>query len=266
MISGVLFKRNMKSCIRPLLIVFAVLCMYTAVIIYMYQPELAEMLSDYQEALPEMMAAVGMTGAAESLLEWIQIYLYGFIMMLFPLIFTIIAVQKLMMGWIDSRAVAGLLAAPLTRRKLAVTQAVSCALLTALLIAAVTAVGAVSSAAMFPGELDIRGYVILNAGTFLMQLLTAGIAFCAACFSTESKYFYGFGAGLPLLFFLLQMASNMGEELEFLKYGTVYTLLPAQEIARGEGGYWGYFAVMAAAAVLLFGVGIRRFETRDLSV
>lgn len=61
-------------------------------------PELAEMLQGYQEALPQMMAAVGMTGVASSLIEWMQIYLYGFIMLLFPLIFIIIAVNKLVMG------------------------------------------------------------------------------------------------------------------------------------------------------------------------
>ncbi len=42
------------------------------------------MLSSYQEALPEMMAAVGMTDVAQNLLEWIRVYLYGFIMPLFP--------------------------------------------------------------------------------------------------------------------------------------------------------------------------------------
>ncbi len=85
-----LFKRNISSGIKVFMILFAVICMYTTIIIYMYNPELSEMLSDYQKALPGMMSAVGMTGIASNLLEWIQIYLYGFIMTLFPMVFAII--------------------------------------------------------------------------------------------------------------------------------------------------------------------------------
>lgn len=53
MISYPLFKRNMASCVKPFIIILAVLCMYTLVIMYMYNPELADMLNDFQEALPE---------------------------------------------------------------------------------------------------------------------------------------------------------------------------------------------------------------------
>ena len=104
MISFTLWKRNLKVCTLPFLVIFAMLCMYTTVIAYMYNPELSEMLSGYQQALPELMAAVGMTGIASSLLEWMQIYLYGFIMLLFPLIFILVMVQKLSMIRVVSAA------------------------------------------------------------------------------------------------------------------------------------------------------------------
>ena len=58
MLSFALWKRDLKACALPFLVIFAMLCMYTAVIAYMYNPELSEMLSGYQQALPELMAVM----------------------------------------------------------------------------------------------------------------------------------------------------------------------------------------------------------------
>lgn len=266
MISISLFKRNMFSCLKPFLIIYAVLCMYTIVIIYMYEPKMADMLNQYQEMMPGIMAAAGMTGVASSLLEWMQIYLYGFLMMLFPLIFIIILVQKLVMGYIDNGSMANLLATPNSRGKIIRTQALSVVLWMVILIVAVTAVGIIGSQAMFPGELDVKCYILLNGSTLLMQLLICGIAFLAACVCSEGKNYYVLGAGLPILFFLIQAISNMGEKLENLKYLTAYTLLPASEIVKGESGIWCQNVAMFVLAVILFSGGIWWFCRRDLSL
>lgn len=266
MISFPLLKRNMASCVKPFLIIFAVLCMYTAVIIYMYNPEMSDMLNEYQKLMPQVMAAAGMRGIASTLLEWIQIYLYGFIMMLFPLIFIIILVYKLVMGYIDSGSMANILATPNSRGKIICTQALAAVLWIVLLMAAITLVGIGSAGMMFPGELDVNNYILLNASTLLLQLALTGIAFLSACIFSESKNYYATGAGIPILFFLLQMVSNMGDKLENLKYATIYTLLPAGEIVRGKSGYWKENLILGLIAAVLFGLSIWWFRRRDLSL
>lgn len=266
MISGTLLKRNMVSCFKPFLIIFAVLCLYTLTIVYMYNPELADMLNEYQQMLPGMMSAVGMTGIAANLLEWMQIYLYGFFMILFPLIFIIILVQKLVMEYIDNGSVVNLLATPNSRGKIIRTQAFSVILWIIIMMTAITAVGIIGSQIMFPDQLDVSRYILLNGSTLLLQLVVAGIAFLTACVSSEAKNYYAFGAGIPLLFFVIQMMSNMGDKLEKLKYMTVYTLLPAAEVVKGESGVWASNLLLVTMAVLLFGGGIWWFSRRDLSV
>lgn len=219
-----LFKRNVSSVIKVFFILFAILCIYTTVIIYMYNPELSDMLSGYQDVLPGMMSAVGMTGIAANLLDWIQIYLYGFIMMLFPMIFAVILGNKLLMGDIDRGSLASLLSTPHSRLRIIVTQAVTGIMFILLLMAAITGVGIATCEVLFPGELDIAHYVELNASALLLQLAVFGIVFAFACLCSESKYYYLFGAGLPFVFLLLQMLSNIGEKMENLKYFTLYTL------------------------------------------
>ena len=261
-----LLKQNIRACIKPMLILFAVICLYTSVIIYMYNPELSEMLNGYQEALPEMMSAVGMTGIATNLLEWIQIYLYGFIMNIFPMVFAIIMVNQVLMRYIDRGSIAGILSTPHSRVRIIVTQAVSAMLLMLLLLAAVTAVGVFCCETVFPGELDIAGYLKLNAGAALLQLLVLAIAFLSACVCSESKYYYTFGAGIPILEFLLLMLSNMGDKLKNLKYFTIYSLFPGDKIVSGGDGYLPNLLAMAGIAIVLYVAGILWFRKRDLSV
>lgn len=266
MISVPLLKRDLKLGLKPFLIVFAVILMYTLVIIYMYDPKLADMLDSFQEAMPGVMAAMGMTGIAANLLEWIQIYLYGFIMLMFPLLFILILTVRLLMGDIDKGSLANLLATPNSRGTIVRTQCLALLILLAALMAAVTGAGILASEAMFPSQLDIGRYVALNASTFLMQAAVAGIVFLVACVASESKQFYLVGAGLPILFYLLQMAGGMGGKLEALKYATLYTLLPAADIVAGNGGVWVQNLVLALIASACFAAGSAWFCRRDLAV
>lgn len=266
MLSIPMLKQNLKACLVPFIIIFAFLVMYTTVIIYMYNPELAEMLEGYQEALPEMMAAVGMTGMASSLLEWIQIYLYGFIMLLFPLIFIIIAVNKLVMGFIDNGSLAGILATPNSRGKMIMTQLLSLYLWLFMLMACITVVGILSANALFPDELDISNYLCLNAGTLMLWFAVASITFLAACIFSDAKYYYFVGAGIPVLFFFFHMMGNMGEDLEFLKYATIYSLLPAEQLIAGDNEAILPCVILFLVSVIFSAAGGIYFTKRDFSL
>lgn len=266
MFSFPMIKHNFKSCLVPFIIIFAFLVMYTTVIIYMYDPKLAEMLEGYQEALPEMMAAVGMTGVAASLIEWIQIYLYGFIMLLFPLIFIIIAVNKLVMGFIDNGSMAGILATPNSRGKIIITQLLSLYVWLLFLMFCITTVGIVSANTMFPEELDIGKYIWLNVGTLMLWFAVASITFLAACIFSDAKYYYFLGAGVPILFFFFNMMGNMGEDLEFFKYATIYSLLPADKLIAGDSEAILPCIILLLICIVLSAVGGIYFTKRDLTL
>lgn len=266
MISLTLLKRNLKSCAIPFLIIFAFLCLYTTVIIYMYNPELSAMLSDYQKALPEMMSAVGMSGIATNLLEWIQIYLYGFIMLLFPLIFVIILVNKLLMNYIDNGSMANILATPNSRSKIIRTQLLSMFIWLTILMIAVSTLGIAYCQMEFSGQLEITRYIILNICTLFLWFAIGSISFCTACFVSESKYYYLIGAGLPIAFFMFQMLGNMGEELECFKYISLYSLLPADKIVSGANDFWLPVMALLGITIILSIIGSYHFKKRDLFV
>lgn len=264
MISLPLLKRNMAQTWKILLILLAAMTLYTTVIIYMYDPKLAHMLDDYQDALPGMMSAVGMTGIAGNLTAFMHIYLYGFIMLIFPMIAVIILGNKLLAHYVDSGSMAVLLSTPNSRIKILLTQLLSLILGITLLIIFITAIGIGTCEGLFPGELDIPVYLKLNGALLLFHLMLGGVAFLPACIFNDSKWYFSIGAGLLVLFFLFRMLGNMGGDLEFFRFLTPFTLFPGNDIVDGREGVLLRCLSMAGTAIVLYGGGIVSFHKKDL--
>ena len=122
MINKTLYAREMKNSVKLLFILAAVMALYIGIIIYMYEPEMMALLDSYVDAMPEMMAAVGMTAGATDLLGFMISYLYGFILLVFPMIFCILRADRLLARYTTSGAMSYLLAAPVSRQRIVTTQ------------------------------------------------------------------------------------------------------------------------------------------------
>ena len=122
MINLALYKREMKGSIKLLVIFAAVMALYISVIISMYDPELMKTLDGFVEVMPELMAAVGMSAGATSLLGFMISYLYGFILLIFPMVFCILRANGLIAKYVDKGSMVSLVAAPVKRRTIACTQ------------------------------------------------------------------------------------------------------------------------------------------------
>lgn len=264
MISLPLFKRNMKAGLKLSLIFIAVLAMYTSVIIYMFDPEMAKLLEEYQKMIPGMMEAFGMTGNTGTLTAFIHTYLYGFFMLIIPMIFEIMLVNQFVMGYIDSGSMAVILATPNSRKKVIVTQMISVLICITFLVAVTVVIGIGCSELMFPRDLDISTYLMLNVSMLLIHFVISGIGFCAACFFNETKGYLAVGAGVPIGFYLIQMLSNMGEKLDWMKYLTLYSLFSGDEIISGSGGVLGSNLILIGLGICFYSIGVSKFIKKDL--
>lgn len=205
-----------------------------------------------------------MTGIATNLLEFIHIYLYGFIMFIFPMIFIIIQGNKLISHYIDNGSMACLLATPNSRRKLILTQLVSLILSITMLIVLITVIAVACSEALFPGELDTAVFLKLNGALLAFHLCLSGISYASACICSDSRWYFTFGAGIPILFFVLNMMKNMGGDLEFIRYFTIFTLFPGERIIQCESGSLAPVLVLLALGALFYTLGALCFERKDL--
>lgn len=266
MLNLTLYKREMKSSIKLLVIFAAIVTLYVSVIISMYDPQLMSTLDSFAEAMPELMAAVGMSPGATSLLGFMISYLYGFILLIFPMLFSILRGNGLIAKYVDRGSMVSLTAAPVRRRTIAFTQ--MCVLISgiALLLVYVTALEIVMANNNFPGELAAGELFKLNTGLFCLHLFIGGICFLASCVFSDSKYSVAFGAGIPFFMYVLQMMANAGEKAKAAKYFTLFTLFDAQGIAAGESGAILGCAVLLIGAAALFIAGITVFCKKDLHI
>ena len=266
MFNFTLYKYSLRKNLFTLLIFAAVLTLYFSMVIPMFDPKLGGALKDFAESMPTIMAMFGMDTMATTMIGFISSWLYGFIMLVFPMVFSIICANGLVAGYVDKGSMTCLLAAPVKRGAVAFTQMKALASGIFLLTAYATGVGITVCNISFPGELDIKKFLLLNLGLLTLELFIGGVCFFCSCVFNETKYSIGLGAGISALSFILQMLANTDEKLEKIKYLTFFTLFdPGKLIAYDAAAIWS--AVMLfIGSLLLFFSAILIFKRKDLPI
>ncbi|MCR5607857.1 MAG: ABC transporter permease subunit [Lachnospiraceae bacterium] len=266
MINGSLYVREMKKSIKILLIFMAVLTMYVVMIIDMYDPKMVETLNNFYEIMPELMDAVGMVLGATSLLSYIISYLYGFILLVIPMVFLIIRGNALIAKYNDTGAMSVLLAAPVKRKSIVVTQGLVLISCIAIIALYTTCLELIMAHMEFKGQLDSIELLKVNIAWLCLMLFIAGVCFLASCYFQDMRFSLSFGAGIPLVMYVMQMLANVGDKAKGIRYLTFFTLFDAEGIAAGESVAVVKAAVLLIGAIILFTAGCVSFCRKDLSV
>ena len=103
-------KYNIKTNKILWLIIFAVLVFYISIIISMFDPKSVKALNEMLEILPEsLIKALGFDVMSTELTTFIANYIYGFLILVFPVIFTIIINNRLIAKHVDNGSMSYLL-------------------------------------------------------------------------------------------------------------------------------------------------------------
>ena len=263
--SKALFMRNLRAHWRLVLIFTLVLAMYFLIILGMFDPLSPDIMGQLAafKLSPALLAAFGFDTTTTELAGFLAGYFYGMLMIALPLVMLVMLGNKLVAQTVERGSLATVLAAPLTRLRVARTQALfllCCALLPALLI---TALGLLGAGLLFPGQLDMPAFLRLNAATLCLHLFISGIAFVFSCLFSDTRWSQALGAGLPVFFLLAQMLAKSGSRVAWLRFLTPYTLFAPMDIVRGQPQ-----ALQALALLLgglaLYGLGLAVFNKKDL--
>lgn len=264
--NATLLKREMKANYKLFLIFMAILTMYASMIISMFDPKLGESLEQMAQSMPQMFAAFGMLEAGTTLLHFVINYLYGFLLVVLPSIFIILLSNKLMARYIDRGSMAYLLATPNKRRTIATTQAVFLVLNVIVLVVYITVLSICISEGMFPNELEIDKFLLVNLGLLGLLLFLSGVCFFSSSVCKDTKLSSGLGPALVILFVLIQMISQVGEKFEALKYITPLTLFDTDGLMKFDEQSILMMIVLYVAGMGLFVISISLFDKRDLAL
>lgn len=262
-----LFMATIKSNWIIWFIFFLVMLMYLAIIISMFDPQGLEGLIALLDTLPrELVAAMGYDLIGEGLTAFLASYYYGFIAIMFPMIFCIIIANRLVAKHVDSGSMAYLLSTPNSRITIVSTQAFFLIISVTALICVVTAAGILLSETMFPGQLDTGGFLLLNLVTLLTFYAISGICFFFSCIFDDTKHSLAFGAGVPIAFFVINMLANVSEKYAWLSNFTIFTLLNPAEILARDPFTTTSIVILTSIALIMYAGGIILFNNRSLSL
>lgn len=261
-----LFLKEFKSNYKIILIFMAVLTMYSSMIVAMFDPKLGESLKMMEQSMSDLFNAFGMGNSATTLIEFVGNYLYGFIVIVFPMVFIILMVNRLISRYIDKGSLAYLLATPNKRSRISITQGIFLAFALLLLVIYISVLVILVSQILFPNDLDVSSFLLLNIGLYGLLLFLSSICFLSACFFQEARFSTGVGAGILIASVLLQMVSQVGDKFEFLKYATPLTLFDVNGILASHQEAFVKVGVLYIVAIILYFIAIKLFKRRDFSI
>ena len=249
-----------------LVIFYAVLAFYLAVMISMYNPEDMAEITGMLDLFPEdLMQAMGFSQQVSDLTGYLASWLYGLLMLAFPMVYCIILSQRLVVRKVDSGSMAYLLATPNSRTRIIVTLGAYALLSVGLMFTLLFGTGVALAEAIHPGQLAAKQFLHLNITTMLVNQLVIMIGFFFSCLFNDASRAGGFSAGLPIAFLLLNMLGGVSEDYQWLKRLSPYGWFDPLEQIRGEMP-WTVNLVYASGAAVLFGAAIFVFRRRQLPI
>ena len=120
---------------------------------------------------------------------------------------------------------------------------------------------------IIPGKFNILNFAIIVLVSFLCTLAIAMFCYFFSCVFGGTKYAMGFMVGIPIVFTMLLMISQLVAPLDFLQYVTPYGWFDTLKIAAGVPSLWWLWSLIyAAISGLLFFLSVILFKKRQLSI
>ena len=262
-----LFKADVEFNWIPFVSVFLMIMIYVATAIAMFNPDDAASIAAVFSMMPEtMVKAFGFDGIGTDLTAYLASYFYGFILLVFPLIYTIIVGNALIANHVDKGSMAYLLSTPNTRARIARTQALYFVASIAALRALIVGVMLVLSAVIWPGHLNIGGFLSLNMATLLLLIAVGSVSFLFSCMFSDTKKSLAFGAGIPVLLVMLKIISEIDEKVRFLQYLTPYALLDTGRILNDASYSVFISAILLVFSAVILTVSVAIFNRKNLNI
>ena len=266
--SWTLFKVNLKSTWAVVLSVTLFLSIYVAASVAMFDPESAEKMQQMLDVMPQgLIKAMGFDNLGSELTSYLANYLYGFIMLIFPMIGTSVLAHQLVAKHVDYGSMAYLLSTPNTRVKVILTQAVYLVCAVLFMFAVNVGFAIAYCAGQWSGRLDTGIFMQLNTVTVLVALAVGSLSFLASSAFSDTKLSISFGAGIPAAMFVLKMVSEISDDLSVLKYFSVYSLVDIERIVGGDSSYvLTASLILLGAVVLIMGAAVTVFNKKSLVI
>ncbi len=264
-----LMKHNIKENKVHFISILLIIMLYGSISVAMFDPspDGLEAFQQMIDQMPESMINIfGFQNLNGPMVSYISNYLYGFIMIIFPIIYIILVGNRLVVRHIDKGSMVYILTMPYTRKRIITNQALFFVL--SFIIIFVVNVGVVigMSEIMFKGLLDIKLYLVLNFIALSVHLFMMGITFLISVIISDFQLSSGVTSGLLITTAVFNMLARLGDKVEFLKYLTPYSIVNVDYILEGNGNGVLGGIIMLILAIIVFVSSIKYFDRKSIII
>lgn len=243
-----------------------VMLMYFTVMAYMFDPTDTAAMSSMLELLPKgLMSAFGFDSVSTNLTSFMADYYYGFLVFVFPMIYSIVTANRLVARMVDNGSFAYLLMAPVPRRTIIITKGIYLLTSIGVLFVILHLAGGMVCRILFGSMLNQEVFLRLNINAALLAMFVGMICFFYSCYFNESRLSLSFSSGVTIGFLLLFMMGGVSPDAEFLKDLSIFSLLDTRQILDG-GGTVGLELLLIMMILILFGLSIWVFDRKNLPI
>ena len=266
MISFPLYRLGFHILWKLVVVLMILSTIYITSIIGMYR--MADGFSYFIDAMPALMEAFGFMIGNGTLVSTIALQLYGMILVIIPMIFSLYAANRLVAKRVDDGSMANLVVAPVSRNKIIRTQA--SLLLTGItaLVVYATITEIVVAQIQYPGELAIKPLLTLNLAAWCLHVFVGGVAFLFSCIFSDASRSIAYGSGIPVVSFVLNAVarSDPGTAWDNLAYVSFFSLFRNGGIVEYEDTAITGASILLGGAVILYILSVMVFNRKDLNI
>ncbi len=265
--NGVLYWNELRANVKTISSYAFGLLFYLWIFIWVY-PSFAgsQALNTLLRQMPKgLMKVLGYTVGVTHIGDFLGGEFYSLLYLIIMGIYAIFVATKLIAHLVDNGSMAYLLATPLSRVKVATTQA-------AVLISGVFVIGFVSTVGALLGVHWFVNHPDMNATYFVQMNIVGVLLFCVvsaycflfSCLVRDERTALGLSALLTILFYGLHMVGDLSTKLNWMNHLSLFTVFDPQNLIHGHGHFVIDSVSLVAVTVVLLGVAIVGFRRREL--
>ncbi|MDM5155731.1 ABC transporter permease subunit [Bacillus sp. DX1.1] len=226
----------------------------------------AKGLNELMNAMPDSLKKIaGMENPIQNVNDFLAGKYYGMLFIIILTIFSVTVATQLIARHVDKGAMAYLLATPVSRVRIAITQ--GSVLVIGLVIIVLATYGAgVLGAEWFlkDNNLNQELFFKMNLVGGLVFLVVSAYSFLFSCVCNDERKALSISASVTILFYLLDMVGKLSDKLEWMRNISLFTLFRPEEIVAGTYNIWPVSIGLVCGALCIFTAAIVLFKKRDL--
>ena len=228
-----MFKREMKINLKSFIIWTSILIGLFLVVFLMYpsiiNSENMEMMDEMMEMFPEeVLKAFNMDiSSIDSAFGWLKTEGFVFVLLITG-IYSGILGSNILLKEESDKTIEYLNSVPVTRKKIVGTK-ILCAILYIILM--VISLGIFNFVGLsLSGDFDKKSYILLSITPIFSSIVIFALCLFLSTFTHKTKKTMGISLGIVFASYFLKIISEMGENIEFLKYISIFTLADIRNV------------------------------------